>query len=101
MNMKNWQDFLEAKGDTPPQGKGANSYYAPNTKNSDKTKLRVAEKDNAPLGSEASPPFKDPKAAQPLGEKPDYSALTTEDFLKETREMSTGEFILHVFSKKK
>lgn len=107
MPFKNWESFLEdKKGDEfkPDQGKNTNPYHAPHAKNDPKPLVRVAEKPKDALGDEASPPFKDPKAACPLGEKPDYTPMKVEQFLRETKELSNEEFVDHMMaenSKKK
>lgn len=128
MSFRKWEDFLEGKkmepepptkakemkcdGDTskqivqgktdkPPQGKGANPYHAPHAKNSSKQSLRVAEKSGKPLGSEASPPFSNPKEVIPDGEKADAGNQTVENFLNETRKMNDAEFVHKMVCKKK
>lgn len=113
MAFPSWDNFLEAKekketgpanmgyggkpkdyyvGDmnTPPQGYGKNPYFAPNAKNDGKPLVRVAEKPTDALGDKSSPPFSDPKAVQPYGEKPDYKAMKVEN---DQSRMTTSEFI--------
>lgn len=49
-------------------------------------------KNSKPLGYEATPALKDPKKNHPLGSKPSAS-LTTESFLRETKDLSDKDFI--------
>lgn len=96
-----FQDYLEAKKDEE-DGKGLATLKSPLLKSAEKPKVRVAEKDKTTaLGDEATPSLKNPKTNHPLGEKPDYSGLTTEQFVQRTANLSDSEFICEMLSETK
>lgn len=107
-----FDDFMEIKeskgeeskkgfGNLPPQGKGAKPYFAPHTKNKLNSKMRVVEKPTDALGDKATPSLSNPKHSMPLGSKPSYTNLTTEQFLKKTEKMSTSNFVESVIHEEK
>ena len=66
-----------------------------------KVRVRVTDKVEAGLGDEASPRMEKPDTNLPTGKKPTRKGLTTEEYLRETEELSDSEFIISEVKKTK